>query len=74
MVIIRINKGRVIFGFGGEALSLAQNIFIVKWFDKFQITAPLGLTITFSRLGTILNFIVSPRIAYVNTYLLILIN
>jgi MFS family permease len=54
--------GRVIFGLGGECLNICQNAIIVKWFAKSQLALPMGLTISFSRLGSVLNDILSPRI------------
>ncbi len=53
--------GRIIFGIGGESLNICQNAMIVKWFYKSQIALPLGLTISVSRLGSVLNDVVSPR-------------
>lgn len=54
--------GRIIFGLGGESLNICQNAMIVKWFFKSEIALPLGLTISVSRLGSVLNDIISPRI------------
>ena len=54
--------GRILFGFGGESLNICQNAMIVKWFYKSQIALPLGLTISISRLGSVLNDIASPRL------------
>ena len=58
--------GRIIFGFGGESLNITQNAMICKWFFKSEIALPLGLTISISRLGSVLNDNISPRIATVN--------
>jgi len=54
--------GRIIFGLGGETLNICQNSMIVKWFYKSNIALPLGLTISVSRLGSVLNDIASPRL------------
>jgi nitrate/nitrite transporter NarK len=54
--------GRIIFGFGGESLNICQNAMLVKWFFKSQIALPLGLTISVSRLGSVLNDVSSPRL------------
>jgi MFS family permease len=54
--------GRIIFGFGGECLNICQNAMIVKWFYKSEIALPLGLTISVSRLGSVLNDVASPRL------------
>jgi len=58
--------GRVLFGFGGECLNITQSAMIVKWFLKSEIALPLGLTISISRLGSVLNDNLSPRIATIN--------
>ena len=54
--------GRIIFGIGGESLNISQNAMIIKWFYRSQIALPLGLTISVSRLGSVLNDVVSPRL------------
>jgi MFS family permease len=54
--------GRVIFGLGGECLNICQNAMIVKWFFKSELALPLGLTISFSRLGSVVNDNLSPRL------------
>ena len=52
--------GRVIFGLGGECINICQNAMIIKWFFKSEIALPLGLTISVSRLGSVLNDVASP--------------
>lgn len=54
--------GRIIFGIGGESLNVCQNTIIVKWFFKSSSALPLGLTITISRIGSVLNDVISPRV------------
>lgn len=54
--------GRIVFGFGGECLNICQNAILVKWFFKSQIALPLGLTISVSRFGSVLNDVFSPRL------------
>jgi len=53
--------GRVIFGLGGECINICQNAMIVKWFFKSEIALPLGLTISVSRLGSVMNDVASPK-------------
>jgi len=52
--------GRIIFGLGGECINICQNAMIVKWFFKSEIALPLGLTISVSRLGSVMNDVASP--------------
>lgn len=55
--------GRIVFGLGGESLNVCQTSMIVKWFFKSSSALPLGLGITISRLGSVLNDVISPRFA-----------
>lgn len=63
--IILMLTGRSIFGLGGEIINIAQNCLILKWFKKNELSFPLGLTITVSRLGSVVNDIASPKISSV---------
>ena len=55
--------GRIVFGIGGESINVCQSAMIVKWFYQSSIALPLGLGITISRLGSVLNDCISPLIA-----------
>ena len=55
--------GRIVFGLGGECLNVCQTTIIVKWFYKSEAALPLALTITLSILGSVLNYVISPRVA-----------
>ena len=54
--------GRFIFGLGGESINISKNEMIVKWFYKSQMALPYGLSISISRMLTVLNNILSPRL------------
>jgi MFS family permease len=54
--------GRVVFGLGGECLNICQNAILVKWFAKSELALPMGLTISVSRFGSVLNDVFSPRL------------
>lgn len=58
--------GRVVFGLGGETINICQTTILVKWFYKNELSFPLGLTLTVSRLGSAFNDILSPLIAHKN--------
>lgn len=62
--------GRIVFGFGGESLNITQNAMICKWFLKSEIALPLGMTISISRLGSVLNDNISPRLSTVKLFLI----
>lgn len=55
--------GRFVFGLGGESLTVAQNTFTARWFSSRQLALAFGITVSFSRIGSAMNFIVTPRIA-----------
>jgi MFS family permease len=61
--------GRIIFGLGGEGLGLCLSGMIVKWFYMDQIGYPLGISISISRIGSVLNGIISPTLSAVLYYL-----
>lgn len=55
---------RVIFGLGGESLSVAQSAFVARWFKGGRgMALAFGITISFSRVGSSFNFLFSPMIA-----------
>lgn len=57
--------GRVIIGFGGECIGNCNSAMLVKWFSKSEVGFPLGVTISFVRLGSILGAMVAPGISMV---------
>lgn len=55
---------RVLFGLGGESLSVAQSAFVARWFKGGRgMALAFGITISFSRVGSSFNFLFSPAIA-----------
>jgi len=54
--------GRVIYGFGGESLGVAQSVLISKWFKGKELALALGATLCFSRLGSSFNSFFSPMV------------
>ncbi|ORY37783.1 MFS general substrate transporter [Rhizoclosmatium globosum] len=55
--------GRIIFGIGGESVSVCQSCIVALWFgSSSQISFALGLTVSIARFGSALNSICSPRI------------
>lgn len=52
--------GRVIFGLGGESLSVAGSALISSWFAGKELAFALGINLSFSRLGSVANDIISP--------------
>lgn len=59
--------GRFIFGLGGESLTVAQNTFTTRWFDGEQLALAFGLVLAFSRIGSAINFVVTPILASMGT-------
>lgn len=52
--------GRFVFGLGGESLTVAQNTFTARWFEGKQLAFAFGTVVAFSRIGTSVNFLVTP--------------
>jgi len=48
--------GRMVFGAGSEALIVAQNAILARWFRGKELALAFGLTLTVSRLGTLFSF------------------
>ncbi|KAF2073757.1 hypothetical protein CYY_004926 [Polysphondylium violaceum] len=56
--------GRMIFGLGGESLSVAQSTFCATWFNgRSDINFAFAVTLGFSRIGSAVNFQTTPKIA-----------
>ncbi|KNC73916.1 hypothetical protein SARC_13525, partial [Sphaeroforma arctica JP610] len=55
--------GRFVFGLGGESLTVSQNAFTVRWFDGPYLSLCFAVVLCFSRLGSSVNFIVTPMLA-----------
>jgi len=54
--------GRAIFGLGGESISVAQSAMITQWFAERELALALGVSLSVSRFGSVINNVVSPRI------------
>lgn len=52
--------GRVIFGLGGECMSVSQSTIVSNWFKGKELALALGLNISVSRLGSVWNSNVIP--------------
>ena len=55
--------GRLIFGFGGESLAVAQSRLVTEWFLGRELGLAIGLNLSIARIGTVVNNNISPRIA-----------
>ena len=54
--------GRVIFGMGGECMSVAQSAIVASWFKGKELAFALGLNMSVSRLGSVANAAIVPAI------------
>lgn len=54
--------GRVIFGFGGESLGVAQSSLLAMWFKGKETAFAMGLQLSIARMGSVINDWVSPEI------------
>lgn len=48
--------GRFVYGLGGESLSVAQNTYVVLWFNGRELNTVFGFQITVSRAGSALAY------------------
>ncbi|ETV85102.1 hypothetical protein H257_02960 [Aphanomyces astaci] len=55
--------GRVIFGLGGETVSVAQSALLAVWFPASELAFANGVILSVMRLGTTVNNHVSPKVA-----------
>ncbi len=55
--------GRVLFGLGGENLTVAQSALLAQWFKGKELAFAFGLNLSISRLGSVINNYVSPAVA-----------
>ena len=51
--------GRLVFGAGNGSLTIAQNKVSAFWFEGKELAFAFGVTLAFSRLGSVLNFLVT---------------
>ena len=55
--------GRFVFGLGAESLCVAQSTIVSDWFEGKEVALAMGIGLSVSRLGSIWNNIVSPKVA-----------
>jgi len=55
--------GRIVFGFGGESLQVAQNCLMFRWFKGNELAFAFAVNLAFGRSGSVLNDILSPWVA-----------
>ncbi|XP_077305308.1 lysosomal dipeptide transporter MFSD1-like [Lithobates pipiens] len=53
--------GRLLFGSGNGSLTIVQNRITAVWFKGKELALAFGLTLSFSRLGSVLNFFLTQR-------------
>lgn len=54
--------GRTIFGMGGESMGVAQSSIISVWFKGKELAFALGLNLSVSRLGSVINAAIVPTV------------
>mmetsp|Transcript_13297 Transcript_13297/g.21624 ORF Transcript_13297/g.21624 Transcript_13297/m.21624 type:complete len:687 (+) Transcript_13297:1-2061(+) len=55
--------GRFVFGLGAESLCVAQSTIVSEWFEGREVAFAIGVGLAVSRLGSIWNNVVSPKVA-----------
>jgi MFS family permease len=54
--------GRAVFGCGGESQNVAQSAIVSVWFEGKELSMALGMNVSISRLGSVLNDILEPAL------------
>jgi MFS family permease len=54
--------GRGIFGCGGESQNVAQSTIVSNWFTGKELSMALGMNVSISRLGSVLNDFLEPQL------------
>lgn len=54
--------GRVLFGLGGESMTVAQSTIISLWFKGKELNFAMGINLSIARLGSVINGLVVPRV------------
>lgn len=52
--------GRLIFGFGGESFTVANSALLAQWFKGKELAFAFGVNLSISKLGSVVNNLVSP--------------
>jgi len=55
--------GRFVFGLGAESLCVAQSTITSDWFEGKEVALAMGIGLAVSRLGSIWNNVISPKVA-----------
>lgn len=55
--------GRLLFGSGNGSLTIVQNRITAFWFRDKELALAFGVTLAFSRLGSVLNFFLTENFA-----------
>lgn len=55
--------GRTLYGFGGESICVAYSTLLSQWFAGREVAFAFGVALAISRLGSVLNNLVSPEVA-----------
>lgn len=55
--------GRVVYGFGGESLGVANSAVLADWFKGKELAFAFGLNLSVARLGSVANNLISPALA-----------
>lgn len=58
-----MHTGRIVYGLGAENLSVAQSALLTNWFDGKELALCFGIFLSISRMGTVLNNLISPQVA-----------
>lgn len=55
--------GRLVFGFGGESLTVANSALLADWFKGKELAFAFGINLAIARCGSVINNIASPSLS-----------
>lgn len=55
--------GRTFFGLGGESLCVSTSALVAEWFLGANVALAMGMALSLSRLGSVMNDVVSPALS-----------
>ena len=55
--------GRVIYGLGGENMAVGTSVILAEWFQNKEMALAMALQVAVSRIGSVINNVMSPAIA-----------
>src|SRR5687768_3255143 len=66
-----IYLGRFVFGIGGESFTVANSALLTNWFIGQELALAFGVNMSFGRLGSVLNNLLSPYLLRISKSIIV---